>query len=164
MDVEKLAAEAIKHLNNDEIKFYPENKQKVLVNYLKNLKDWNISRQIPWGIAIPMFKKVDAGATDEPDWIFDRRVNLKTIEVAGVKYERDEDTFDTWFSSSHWPIICTNWTEGNVNPYYPLNVMETGADILFAWVARRIMMGVYVTGEVPFKEVYLHGLVLDGTG
>ena len=164
VDVEKLAAEAIKHLNNDEIKFYPENKQKVLVNYLKNLKDWNISRQIPWGIAIPMFKKVDAGATDEPDWIFDRRVNLKTIEVAGVKYERDEDTFDTWFSSSHWPIICTNWTEGNVNPYYPLNVMETGADILFAWVARMIMMGVYVTGEVPFKEVYLHGLVLDAHG
>jgi valyl-tRNA synthetase len=164
VDVEKLAAEAIKHLNNDEIKFYPENKQKVLVNYLKNLKDWNISRQIPWGIAIPMFKKVDAGATDEPEWIFDRRVNLKTIEVAGVKYERDEDTFDTWFSSSHWPIICTNWTEGNVNPYYPLNVMETGADILFAWVARMIMMGVYVTGEVPFKEVYLHGLVLDAHG
>ena len=65
---------------------------------------------------------------------------------------RDEDTFDTWFSSSHWPIVCTNWLLGKENPYYPLNVMETGADILFAWVARMIMMGVYVTGEVPFMR------------
>ncbi len=164
IDVEKLAKVAIKHLENNEIKFHPENKQKVLINYLKNLKDWNISRQIPWGIAIPMFRKITLEATDEPDWIFDRRTNLQVIEKAGVKYVRDEDTFDTWFSSSHWPIVCTNWTEENFNPYYPLNVMETGADILFAWVARMIMMGLYVTGEVPFKEVYLHGLVLDAHG
>ena len=189
VDVERLAAEAIKHLENDEIKFHPENKQKVLINYLKNLKDWNISRQIPWGIAIPMFRRVgaaggfssedrrlgraplsvseedeSAAATGMPDWIFDRRTNLKEIEKSGVKYVRDEDTFDTWFSSSHWPIICTDWSEENPTPYYPLNVMETGADILFAWVARMIMMGLYVTGEVPFKEVYLHGLVLDEHG
>ena len=164
IDVKKLADVAIEHLENNEIKFHPANKQKVLINYLKNLKDWNISRQIPWGIAIPMFRKVDDSATDEPDWIFDRRTDLKEIEKAGVKYVRDEDTFDTWFSSSHWPIVCTDWTEGNFNPYYPLNVMETGADILFAWVARMIMMGLYVTGEVPFKEVYLHGLVLDAHG
>ena len=164
IDVAKLAKVTITHLENGEIKFHPENKKKVLINYLKNLKDWNISRQIPWGIAIPMFRKVDDEATDEPDWIFDRRTNLREIEKAGVKYVRDEDTFDTWFSSSHWPIVCTNWTEENFNPYYPLNVMETGADILFAWVARMIMMGLYVTGEVPFKEVYLHGLVLDAHG
>ena len=164
IDVERLAKTAIEHLEQGEIKFYPENKQKVLINYLKGLKDWNISRQIPWGIAIPMFKKIDDSATDEPDWIFDRRTHLKEIEKAGVKYQRDEDTFDTWFSSAHWPIVCTDWAEGNFNPYYPLNVMETGADILFAWVARMIMMGLYVTGEVPFKEVYLHGLVLDAQG
>ena len=164
IDVKKLATTAIEHLENNEIKFHPENKQKVLINYLENLKDWNISRQIPWGIAIPMFKKADDTATDEPDWIFDRRTNLKEIEKSGVKYVRDEDTFDTWFSSSHWPIVCTDWSEENPTPYYPLNVMETGADILFAWVARMIMMGLYVTGEVPFKEVYLHGLVLDEHG
>ena len=164
VDVEKLAKVAIEHLEANEIKFHPENKKKVLINYLKNLKDWNISRQIPWGIAIPMFHQANYEGTDEPEWIFDRRTNLKEIEKAGVKYVRDEDTFDTWFSSSHWPIICTDWTEDNYNPYYPLNVMETGADILFAWVARMIMMGLYVTGEVPFKDVYLHGLVLDSHG
>ena len=164
IDVEKLARVAIEHLENDEIKFHPESKKRVLINYLKNLKDWNISRQIPWGIAIPMFRKVTEEATDEPDWIFDRRTNLQEIEKSGVTYVRDEDTFDTWFSSSHWPIVCTDWSEENPTPYYPLNVMETGADILFAWVARMIMMGLYVTGEVPFKEVYLHGLVLDEHG
>ena len=164
VDVRPLVEKAISALQNDEIKFFPASKKQVLINYYENLKDWNISRQIPWGIAIPMFRKIDDSATDEPDWIFDRRTNLTEIEKAGVKYVRDEDTFDTWFSSSHWPIVCTNWTEENYNPYYPLSVMETGADILFAWVARMIMMGLYVTDKVPFREVYLHGLVLDAHG
>lgn len=163
IDTEKLASIAIKHLENNEIKFHPSNKQKVLINYLKGLKDWNISRQIPWGIAIPMFQKIDPEA-EGPEWIFDTRTNLPEIEFAGVKYKRDEDTFDTWFSSSHWPIVCTDWEEEKKSEFYPLNVMETGADILFAWVARMIMMGLYVTDEVPFKEVYLHGLVLDSHG
>ncbi len=159
IDVKKLAKVAIEHLEADEIEFFPASKKQVLINYLKGLKDWNISRQIPWGIAIPMFRRVDSD-----EWIFDTRTNLSEIEIGGVRYVRDEDTFDTWFSSSHWPIVCTNWEEGVVNPYYPLNVMETGADILFAWVARMIMVGLYVTGEVPFKQVYLHGLVLDAHG
>ncbi len=164
IDVKRLARMAVERLEKGEIKFYPSNKRKVLINYLENLKDWNISRQIPWGIPIPMFQKETAGAEDASEWIFDTRTNLQKIEVGGVTYVRDEDTFDTWFSSSQWPIVCTDWLEGKENPYYPLNVMETAGDILFAWVARMIMMGVYVTKEVPFKEVYLHGLVLDEHG
>ncbi len=173
IDVKRLAKTAIEHLENNEIKFHPANKKKVLINYLENLKDWNVSRQIPWGIPIPMFHKEqenqkhgDSNARweDAPEWIFDSRVKLEKIEVNGITYVRDDDTFDTWFSSSHWPIVCTDYNEKKSNPYYPLNVMETGADILFAWVARMIMMGLYVTGEVPFREVYLHGLVLDEHG
>ena len=174
VDTERLAAEAIRHLEADEIKFFPASKKQVLINYLKGLKDWNISRQIPWGIAIPMFQRADLydgsdAATGDaeqqaPEWVFDARTELKEIEVGGVRYVRDEDTFDTWFSSAHWPMVCTNWEENFPNPFYPLNIMETGADILFAWVARMIMMGLYVTGEVPFYEVYLHGLVLDAHG
>ncbi|MBQ1528299.1 valine--tRNA ligase [Candidatus Saccharibacteria bacterium] len=172
VDTEKLAKIAIEHLEAGEIKFYPASKKQVIINYLKNLKDWNISRQIPWGIPIPMFKKQEMASAgtggqnydDAPDWIFDTRTNLQEIELGGIKYKRDEDTFDTWFSSSHWPIVTTDWTPEHGSPFYPLNVMETGADILFAWVARMIMMGLYVTGSVPFKEVYLHGLVLDSKG
>ena len=170
IDVKKLAKVAIEHLEVGEIKFFPASKKQVLINYLKGLKDWNISRQIPWGIAIPMFRKVSTSPDDSStrggsdEWVFDTRTNLSEIEIGGQRYVRDEDTFDTWFSSSHWPIVCTNWEESAPSPYYPLNVMETASDILFAWVARMIMMGLYVTGEVPFREVYLHGLVLDEHG
>ena len=111
VDTSKLAKLAISHLNNNEIKFYPENKQRVLINYLESLKDWNISRQIPWGIAIPMFRKLDPNDLGD-EWIFDTRTNLSEIEIGGVKYVRDEDTFDTWFSSSHWPIVSSK-CDGN---------------------------------------------------
>ena len=156
VNVKPLATEAINALKENRIKFHPENKKRVLIDYLKNLKDWNISRQIPWGIPIPAFVNID----DPTDWIFDTRVDQSEIEKNGKTYRRDEDTFDTWFSSGQWPYITTS----DRKQHYPISVMETAADILFPWVGRMIMLGLYNTGDVPFKDVYLHGLVLDEKG
>ena len=156
VDVKPLAKTAIETLEANKIKFHPANKKRVLINYLKNLKDWNISRQIPWGIPIPAFQNVD----DPTDWIFDKRVDQQEIVKNGKTYRRDEDTFDTWFSSGQWPVILTN----DKKQHYPTSVMETGADLLFQWVGRMIMLGLYNTGDVPFEEVYMHGMVLDEKG
>lgn len=161
LKVRSLADGAIKAIEAGKVSFTPKSKGKLVVQYLKNLKDWNLSRQIAWGIPIPAFQNVN----DHTDWIFDTRVDEPTIEVDGKTYRREEDTFDTWFSSGQWPYITTDYlTDGKLKRFYPSSVMETGADILYAWVSRMIMLGLYRTGEVPFKEVYLHGLVLDEHG
>lgn len=156
IDVKPLAKRAIKALKENKINFHPASKKQVLINYLENLKDWNISRQIPWGIPIPAFVNEE----DPTDWIFDTRVNEPVIEVKGKTYIRDNDTFDTWFSSGQWPYITTSDRE----IHYPTSVMETGADLLFQWVGRMIMLGLYVTDDIPFKDVYMHGMVLDEKG
>ncbi len=161
MKVKPLAERAIRVINKQEINFVPENKGRVLVQYLEQLKDWNISRQIPWGIPIPAFQNTE----DPSDWIFDTQVTEETIKKDGKTYQRDADTFDTWFSSGQWPFITTLFAkDGGLEEYFPLSVMETGADILYQWVSRMIMLGLYVTDQVPFKDVYLNGLVLDPKG
>lgn len=161
LQVKPLVANAKQAIEDGRITFYPESKKRALIQYLDNLRDWNLSRQIPWGIPIPAFQNVD----DPSDWIFNTSIDEATIVVKGATYAREEDTFDTWFSSGQWPFITTDFlNDGPLKRFYPTSVLETGYDILYQWVSRMIMLGLYATGEVPFKDVYLHGLVLDEKG
>lgn len=159
--VKPLAEAAIERLRAGEIEFLPQTKQKEVITYLSQLKDWNISRQIPWGIPIPAF----VNQNDPNDWIYDDRVEDKTIVVDGTTYIREEDTFDTWFSSGQWPYVVTDALEqGPLSRFYPTDFMETGSDLLRQWVSRMVMLSVYRTGQVPFKTVYMHGMVTDEKG
>jgi len=158
LSMKPLAERALQSIEAGEIQFMPAGRKNILLQYLKNIHDWNLSRQIPWGIPIPAFQNID----NPDDWIYDDRVDDKTIEVDGKTYQREEDTFDTWFSSGQWPYITTDFlTSGELSPFYPTSFMETGTDLLDRWIARMIMLGLYMTDQVPFKQVYLHGMVLD---
>jgi valyl-tRNA synthetase len=158
LNMKPLAEKALETIENNGITFHPAGRKKILTQYLNNIHDWNLSRQIPWGIPIPAFQNI----ADESDWMFNENVDEKTIVVDGKTYKREEDTFDTWFSSGQWPFITTEFLEhGDLARFYPTTLMETGTDLLDRWIARMIMLGLYTTDTVPFKDVYLHGMVLD---
>jgi len=163
------------------IKIYPKNFEAIYFQWLENLRDWNISRQIAWGIRIPAWRcsrchperskrSRDSSATPQNDnkeqWIVTEGDKPKKCPKCGsTKLEQDPDTFDTWFSSSQWPYVTLMTTKrGDFEKFYPTTVMETGYDILRWWVARMVMIGLYATGKIPFEHIVLHGLVNDPLG
>jgi len=159
--IRPLAEEAIKAIKNKRIAFIPERFENLALQWLNNFHDWNISRQIVWGIRIPAWLCSKCGRWS----VTDGKKPLNCPNCNGDKLEQDTDVFDTWFSSGQWPFATLKVTNaGDFNYFYPTSVMETGYDILPWWVCRMIMLGIYMTGKVPFKNVCLHGLVRDAKG
>ena len=165
VNVKPLAERALAAVRAGQTKFLPENQEKIFFQWLENIEPWCISRQLWWGHQIPVWYDAEGGiyvAMSEADAL----EQAATKHGRAVELKRDEDVLDTWFSSALWPFSTLGWPEKTpeLARFYPTNTLVTGKDILFFWVARMMMMGLHVTGEVPFDTVYLHTLVRDEKG
>ena len=159
--MEPLAKPAIKAVRDGEVKFIPERFDKIYYNWMENIKDWCISRQLWWGHRIPAWYCADCGET-----IVAKEEPTVCPKCGCTHLDRDEDTLDTWFSSALWPFSTLGWPEStdDLKYFYPTNTLVTGYDIIFFWVARMIFSALEYTGEVPFDTVLIHGIVRDAQG
>ncbi|HMN15442.1 MAG TPA: class I tRNA ligase family protein, partial [Bellilinea sp.] len=161
ISIKPLADRALESVRSGDIKIVPEHFTKVYYNWLENIEDWCISRQLWWGHRIPVWYCKDCGEV-----ICTREDPTSCPKCNSANLEQDPDVLDTWFSSGLWPFSTLGWPDKtpDLDYFYPTSVMETGYDILFFWVARMIMFGLEFTDKAPFHTVYLHGMVRDEHG